>query len=53
MRRLAIGISGATGIAYGTRLLELAGKAGVQSHLVVPPAASLLTACLAPAHQST
>ena len=34
-RRLVVGISGATGIAYGVRALELARKAGVQTHLVV------------------
>ncbi|WP_051450463.1 UbiX family flavin prenyltransferase [Actinospica robiniae] len=37
-RRLVVGISGATGIAYGMRALELARKAGVQTHLVVTPA---------------
>ncbi|WP_308166429.1 UbiX family flavin prenyltransferase [Nocardia albiluteola] len=37
-RRLIVGISGATGIAYGIRVLELARKAGVQTHLVVTPA---------------
>lgn len=37
-RRLVVGISGATGIAYGVRALELARKAGVQTHLVVTPA---------------
>lgn len=37
-RRLVIGISGATGIAYGVRALEAARKAGVQTHLVVTPA---------------
>ncbi len=36
--RLVVGISGATGIAYGIRALELARKAGVQTHLVVTPA---------------
>lgn len=34
-----MGISGATGIAYGVRVLELARKAGVETHLVVTPAA--------------
>jgi len=33
-----VGISGATGIAYGIRALELARKAGVRTHLVVTPA---------------
>ena len=37
-RRLVVGISGATGIAYGIRVLELARKAGVETHLVVTPA---------------
>lgn len=34
-RRLVVGISGATGIAYGAKVLELARKAGVETHLVV------------------
>lgn len=38
VRRLIVGISGATGIGYGTRVLELARKAGVETHLVVTPA---------------
>ncbi|MCP2336163.1 UbiX family flavin prenyltransferase [Actinomadura rupiterrae] len=38
MRRLVVGISGATGIAYGVRVLELARKAGIETHLVVTPA---------------
>jgi 4-hydroxy-3-polyprenylbenzoate decarboxylase len=37
-RRLVVGISGATGLAYGLRVLELARKAGVETHLVVTPA---------------
>lgn len=37
-RRLVVGISGATGIAYGVRALEVARKAGVETHLVVTPA---------------
>jgi 4-hydroxy-3-polyprenylbenzoate decarboxylase len=37
-RRLVVGISGATGTAYGVRVLELARKAGVQTHLVVSSA---------------
>jgi len=32
-----VGISGATGIAYGIRVLELARMAGVETHLVVSP----------------
>ena len=37
--RLVVGISGATGIAYGVRVLELCRKVGVETHLVVTPAA--------------
>ncbi|WP_225851167.1 UbiX family flavin prenyltransferase [Streptomyces sp. HPF1205] len=37
-KRLVVGISGATGIAYGIRVLELARKLGVETHLVVTPA---------------
>ncbi|WP_194891731.1 UbiX family flavin prenyltransferase [Catenulispora pinisilvae] len=37
-KRLVVGISGATGIAYGIKVLELARKAGVETHLVVTPA---------------
>lgn len=37
-RRLIVGISGATGIAYGIRALELAREAGVETHLVVSTA---------------
>jgi 4-hydroxy-3-polyprenylbenzoate decarboxylase len=36
--RLVVGISGATGICYGVRVLELARKAGVETHLVETPA---------------
>jgi flavin prenyltransferase len=35
---LVVGISGATGICYGVGVLELARKAGVETHLVVTPA---------------
>ncbi|MBT3930923.1 MAG: aromatic acid decarboxylase, partial [Rhodospirillaceae bacterium] len=34
-RRLIVGISGATGIAYGIRLLEALRDTDVESHLVV------------------
>jgi flavin prenyltransferase len=33
-----VGISGATGTCYGMRVLELARKAGMETHLVVTPA---------------
>lgn len=36
--RLVVGISGATGVAYGVRVLELARAEGVETHLVVTPA---------------
>ncbi|MEU1209399.1 UbiX family flavin prenyltransferase [Nocardia sp. NPDC005825] len=38
-RRLVVGISGATGIAYGIRALELARAASVETHLVISKAA--------------
>lgn len=37
-RRLVVGVSGATGTALGVRALEMARKAGVETHLVVTPA---------------
>jgi 4-hydroxy-3-polyprenylbenzoate decarboxylase len=39
VRRLVVGISGATGFGYGVRVLELARRTGVETHLVVTPAA--------------
>ncbi|MFZ1429507.1 MAG: UbiX family flavin prenyltransferase [Geminicoccaceae bacterium] len=40
-RRLIVGITGATGIIYGVRLLELLREAGIETHLVVSRAADL------------
>ncbi len=40
-RRLVVGITGATGAAYGVRLLQRARELGVQTHLVVTPAGVL------------
>lgn len=40
-RRLVIGISGASGAAYGLRALDLARTAGVETHLVVSRSALL------------
>lgn len=40
-RRLIVGISGASGIAYGVRALEALRELGVESHLVVTRAALL------------
>ena len=34
-RRLIIGISGASGVIYGVRLLEFLRNAGVETHLVM------------------
>jgi len=39
--RLAVGITGATGAIYGTRLLQRARELGVETHLVVTPAGVL------------
>jgi flavin prenyltransferase len=39
--RLTVGISGATGAAYGVKLLERARALGVETHLVVTPAGLL------------
>lgn len=43
-RRLVVGISGATGIVYGVRLLELLRGSGIETHLVVSRAADLTRA---------
>jgi 4-hydroxy-3-polyprenylbenzoate decarboxylase len=40
-RRVIVGITGATGIAYGVRVLELLRVAGVETHLVVSKAGQL------------
>lgn len=40
-RRLVVGISGASGVAYGVRMLEALGALGVERHLVVSRAARL------------
>ena len=40
-QRLIIGITGASGAAYGIRALELARAAGVETHLVVSRSALL------------
>jgi flavin prenyltransferase len=39
--RLIVGISGASGVAYGVRVLELLKEAGVESHLVITRAAEM------------
>jgi 4-hydroxy-3-polyprenylbenzoate decarboxylase len=40
-KRLIIGISGASGVAYGVRLLQLLRNAGVETHLVMSKTAEL------------
>ncbi|MEM9122058.1 MAG: UbiX family flavin prenyltransferase [Pseudomonadota bacterium] len=41
MKRIVVGISGASGIHYGARVLEMARSAGVETHLVVSKAAEM------------
>jgi 4-hydroxy-3-polyprenylbenzoate decarboxylase len=43
-RRIIVGISGASGAAYGVRALELLALAGVETHLVMSRSASLTLA---------
>lgn len=43
-RRIVVGISGATGIIYGIRALQLLRAAGVESHLVISRSARLTAA---------
>jgi flavin prenyltransferase len=42
--RLVVGISGASGVAYGVRVLDALAELGVESHLVVTKAAGLTLA---------
>jgi 4-hydroxy-3-polyprenylbenzoate decarboxylase len=42
--RLVVGLSGASGITYGIRLLEALGELGVESHLVMSKAAEMTIA---------
>ena len=42
--RLIVGISGASGVIYGIRLLEMLRDAGVESHLVMSRAAEITVA---------
>ncbi|HAE47425.1 MAG TPA: aromatic acid decarboxylase, partial [Tistrella mobilis] len=43
-RRLIVGISGASGVVYGIRLLQLLKSAGIESHLVMSKAAEMTVA---------
>ena len=38
-RRIIVGLTGASGIIYGVRLLDLLAEAGAETHLVMTPAA--------------
>jgi 4-hydroxy-3-polyprenylbenzoate decarboxylase len=44
-QRLIVGISGASGVIYGVRLLECLRGLGVESHLVMTPAAEVTLGC--------
>ena len=44
-RRLIVGISGASGVIYGIRALELLREADVETHLVMSKAAEMTLAC--------
>ena len=43
-QRLIVGISGASGVVYGVRMLEVLRAAGVETHLVMSKAAELTLA---------
>lgn len=44
-RRLIVGISGASGVLYGIRLLERLAGTAIETHLVMSPAAEVTMAC--------
>lgn len=44
-KRLVVGISGATGVIYGIRLLKALGELGVESHLVVSGPGEMTREC--------
>lgn len=43
-RRMVVGISGASGVVYGVRLLEVLRGLGIETHLVMTPAAEITLA---------
>jgi flavin prenyltransferase len=43
--RIIVGITGATGIIYGIRLLEVLRQIGIESHLVISKTAEMTRAC--------
>jgi 4-hydroxy-3-polyprenylbenzoate decarboxylase len=45
--RLTVGITGATGIQYGARVLELLRETAIETHLVVSRAGDMTYAALA------
>jgi 4-hydroxy-3-polyprenylbenzoate decarboxylase len=44
-RRIIVGITGASGIAYGIRALEVLKQGGIETHLVLSKAAELTMTC--------
>jgi 4-hydroxy-3-polyprenylbenzoate decarboxylase len=45
VRRMVVGITGASGVAYGIRALDVLKQAGVETHLVLSKAAELTMTC--------
>uniref|UniRef100_UPI0032DA55E3 flavoprotein n=1 Tax=Agrobacterium pusense TaxID=648995 RepID=UPI0032DA55E3 len=43
-RRIVVGISGASGVIYGVRLLTALGEAGIETHLVMSRSAEITLA---------
>lgn len=39
MKRIIVGISGASGVIYGVRLLKVLAQLGIETHLIITPAA--------------
>lgn len=44
-RQLIIGISGASGVVYGVRMLELLRETDVETRLMLSPSARMMPAC--------
>ena len=44
-RRMVVGISGASGVIYGVRLLQMLRRCGIESHLVMSRSAQVTLAC--------
>ena len=43
-KRIIVGISGASGVVYGVRMLQLLREAGVETHLVMSKSAEMTMA---------